>query len=712
MGRGNKEKGGSGSPVSTLIQKSKAKPGASGTRGNAAPSSAAIPPVVVHAASKPINIAVPAFDAFKQLDTRMDTVTAEFAKVHETRRNPLSTRKDDLALAVAGIRGRTNVPNTEQGAATLETDCAAQHALAGTLLDDIDRAVQRGPKLVPAISFNLPTEVTTQTGLTLASLAAAANPAATLSLVQAGAAVDLVRFPVAGPASFVIAAATGEDTLPTRQDVSVTVILPTRQVTWTPPGPMVFGTPVTVASLGASATGEGGPLLLDPPDGILQVGASPNLHITAPGTPGVWLDGVKNETVAVTPAPRTLVAKLPGKRRYKLNETLDAALFNAKPAVGEGTAAIIAPAGGVLAAAGAVVIVLDVPASGNYAAASRTLKINVDKGTPTLAWVPKAMIRNTKLGAEQLNAEIDPVVLKTELVYTPAFDTLMTTAAPQFLSVRFPGNANWDVATREARLEVLASAEAVAGNVATQNGTSMRTPTAGSGAEAALLNWTNDKDEVKTQAGRIMEDLSGKTGLEMQTYLDQLQGAKRHGIKNAIEPIWTLPNGLQARLKFEGDKFNPKVMFSLEVRLTNGPSADQREVAFKITADGKAAAKGPGDVIPPASLWDEAKREQFKKGACSATHLQCRPKEPQVLTWAVVDGQVVKTKTTMWDLFKDATCLGGAELSFFLDRQKKTRKELEGLQFQMTGDVKLSVETTKTDHFTGNTVVHTIKVER
>jgi hypothetical protein len=211
--------------------------------------------------------------------------------------------------------------------------------------------------------------------------------------------------------------------------------------------------------------------------------------------------------------------------------------------------------------------------------------------------------------------------------------------------------------------------------------------------------WDADENGIKTQAKELMDKYQDKTPWEIETELLKLPGVQRHGTDE--EPLFTLPNGLQARLKYFGDKNNRNATFCLEGRTTTGPSGTQVDIAFKVTPEGVAAAKGPGvnDMVKPVGQ-TESEWAQYKKGACSATHLECRKKEDPVIDWGGLASGSVKRGTDTMPLLATIKVSGGCKFTLKVGSQLSTALSKDARFFN---ESTIQIEVTKNDRYRGVT---------
>jgi hypothetical protein len=609
---------------------------------------------------------------YDALVTLLGTIDGKLPDAPVSRAKPLQARRDELARAMAELE-RRSVDNVESDRDRMRDDIAAQADIARALIEAIDQAVRLGEKQVPDITYVPPEGVTTQTEITLGSLRAATTSSAALRLVRGNETTATVRFARPGAGQKFRIEADETDTHQAKSEtVSVTVGLPQRRITWTPPQEIVWGTALTIGSLKARADGEGDELTLDPPDGLLPVGEAVPLKVTAPGARDKWLDGTATATVKVTLAPRTIDWVLPAKLSVAQKVTRE--FLKATVSAGAGTFTVTAPAGGTFDAVGqGVDVAIAVAATATHAAATRSGKVEVVKAVPKLTWAaPRPVVVGATLSDTQLNARIEPTSLKPSLVYDPGDGTDLATAGTVFLRVRFAGDARHEAVSAEVRLLVAASEDARRGSEAMRDGSAWTKPTSGKAAQR-VREWEDDDgsdpNSLKMMGQRLMAEIGGMTPEELNAHLDELQ-RKTPDSARTTQPgtypniIWTFKNGLQIRYKSNGDMHDPgKPMFCIEARTSEGPSNGGGDVAFKVTSDGVPAAKGPGDTKVPDGL-DEDEAEAFRSGAARTTHLFCRPKEKQAIVWNPPSDITADTQMTA-ELHLNARVLGGATTKYY-----------------------------------------------
>ena len=557
------------------------------------------------------------------------------------------------------------------------------------------------------ITVQLPAIVTTQTVMTAASINAVATSGqpVSLSLTDGGPVVAQVQFAAAGAQAFFAACGPGPDHEAGKLTVNVVVTLPVREIAVANKGPFNYGEALTAEMIGATATGQGDAVsvtVLNPsPEGFAQVGVAPNVRITAAGLANAWQGATVDETIVITPKPRTVTARAPNKKiEFKVGQTLTTAAFGGRVSEGTDVSSFVTPPGGLLTAVGPVDVQLKVSAVGNYAeAVSPVVQITVAKGTPVITWPPvPAVVVNAPLDGTYLCATIDPPALAPNLVYVPALNGTLATAGTAFLKVSYAGDANWNAASAERRVLVAANQSEASGYQSMRDGTgSLRPANADSPNGRMYTKWDNDEDGIKTKAKELMGTYQDKTPWEIEADLLKQPGVERHGTED--EPLFTFPNGLQARLKYFGDKHNRNATFCLEGRTTAGPSATQNDIAFKITPEGVAAAKGPGvnDMDQRTDL-DEDQWAAHKKGASSATHLECRKKDDPVIDWGRIAGGTIARGTDLAPVLASITVSGGCKFTIKVGKMLASTMSKDAKFFN---DTTIHVDVEKNDRYRG-----------
>jgi hypothetical protein len=157
---------------------------------------------------------------------------------------------------------------------------------------------------------------------------------------------------------------------------------------------------------------------------------------------------------------------------------------------------------------------------------------------------------------------------------------------------------------------------------------------------------------------------------KMITYLDGLPGVR----KDTANLLWKLPNGLQIRIKMQGDEFISGAIVVMEAVTTADFSYRQDTVAFKVTVEGEAAPKGPQQLKdPPGGRKIDA--TDYKKGAMGMNHILIMPKPPQVIEWDLAeDTNVVRDDPTIVQTVLTAKAAGA--VTYFVGKNQITDRFL------------------------------------
>jgi hypothetical protein len=86
--------------------------------------------------------------------------------------------------------------------------------------------------------------------------------------------------------------------------------------------------------------------------------------------------------------------------------------------------------------------------------------------------------------------------------------------------------------------------------------------------------------------------------------------------------VYEFPDGTVVRYKPLGDSERPMATFSIEVKKNPAlPDMGPDDVAFKVSADGQAVAKGPNDIANPYSkATEKAQFVLYEKSMMDAGH--------------------------------------------------------------------------------------------
>ncbi len=283
---------------------------------------------------------------------------------------------------------------------------------------------------------------------------------------------------------------------------------------------------------------------------------------------------------------------------------------------------------------------------------SATIKVIKDK--PTIVWKPLPVLANS--APQQYTPAARAMTIHgTQAVVDMKYDPLPTAAvgAAGSMNVRayFADTAIYEKNELTVPVKIVAD-RATLGREGMINGDGWIGPQSQTD-KALLKKWDEDDSPtgLKKTAQKVMADIQGMTGEELIAYMDDLinpGGSGAIGTRTDDPPskrfpnyIWELPNGMQVRYKPRGDGRPPVTnpptpMFCVEGKTCVGPSRRDSDVAFKVTSAGNPGAYGPGQTFKPPGMTNPqlAESKEYMNAACSTTHLSCKLKEEQTITWA------------------------------------------------------------------------------
>ena len=661
---------------------------------------------------------------YQELTRSVQAAASELAGVDKSRNAPLAKLLGPLQSDTQAF-GPTQFMQHDRKQ-KFDDPLAVLTERANTLRRDIATAIQKGPKAARTITCSsLPGEALVGTVMTLKELGPRAVPALTpptlFLLRQRGNVVNEIALTAAGRADFEVFCDEDEDNLPAMCPCSVLVKLPRRPIP-TPSTPEVeYGTAVTLQMLGFGS--DCADFTLEPADGLVEVGKSPNLRIVAPAVPGQFEGNELSLTHPVRPKARKLEIKT-SNRKLRTGATLQTAWFSPTLEVGDGAISFVEPANGLLLATGTVPVTLNVAASGNYAAAtSNTVTITVAKGTPRITWTPPDLAVVTDTVDASLNATILPATLQPELRFIPAAGTTWPKPGCVYIRARFAGDDNFEAVTVEAKQVVVRNRMEKRGATDMLNGTAWNPPGPGTVGGAALQDWNSDAGKVKTLGQQIVKGVADKTLKDIEKYLDALKldsmtatGQPKITVRkkrNGGQLMWSFSNGLQVRVKDEGDKHTFACAVDVEMVRTKGEFTEHvDDTCFKIMTNGSPGARGPwgSEMNRPVGV-SAPDWEDYKNGSCRATHIVC-PKVPPVIIWALTADAVLKRNTPRRDLMT-VSCLGEVELLYCVgsDINEVSANDFINFRFPRTGAVNLYVKAVANDRYTGLIDKRTVTVE-
>lgn len=666
---------------------------------------------------------------YRQLLRLVQTASEQLGQVDKSRSPPLTVLFGGLQREVQALGNQQFTLGDKQQSFTAPLVGLTQRA--NGLLERIATAIRKGPKVFRAITCtSMPAEALVGTVLTLKDLGPQSVPplasASLFRLRQGSDVTQQIMLATAGNLDFQVFCAEDEDYLESACPCSVLVKLPLRPIPEPKKVEVEYGTAVTLTMLGFDSDGKD--FTLEPADGLVQVGKSPNLRIIAPAVPGRFDANFLDLTYPVRPKARTLSIKAPnlkGRRKTEITRTgttLQSQWFNPRAEIGEGELSFVAPAEGLLLVTGRVQVQLNIAASGNYAAAtSNPVTIEVTtKGTPAISWRPPDVAVIGDAIDPSLNATISPATLQSQLRYEPKGGTTWSKPGCVYIRAHFPGDTNFEAVVAEAKQVVVKNRTEARGATEMLDGTAWRPPSGGTPAYQALDDWNNDVGKAQTLGKQIVKDIANKTLDEITKYLNELDLNALAGQGPQItvrtktdqsQRIWSFSNGLQVRVKDEGDKHTFACAVDVEMVATKGQfTTHVSQTCFKIMTNGSPGARGPWnqEVRRPRDMSD-LDWEDYKSGTCRATHIIC-PKVPPVINWPLDDTKSLKQRTSVPEQMT-VSCLGSGELKFRIDKVEKSAEAFRDFNFPRKGKVDLYVEASATTRYTGLTIKRTVNVE-
>jgi hypothetical protein len=213
-------------------------------------------------------------------------------------------------------------------------------------------------------------------------------------------------------------------------------------VSWSTPAPITYGTALGSAQLNATATLNGtalpGTFSYTPAAGTVLKAGAQTLSVTfTPTNSADYAPITQTVTLTVNPAAPVLTWATPAPIAY--GAALSATQLNATAAFGgqsvPGTFTYSPVLGTVLKAGAQTLSVSFAPTdSADFTAATATVQLTVNPGTPTITWAtPPAITYGTALSTTQLNAKSS---IAGSFTYTPAVGAVLA-AGTQTLSATF-----------------------------------------------------------------------------------------------------------------------------------------------------------------------------------------------------------------------------------------------------------------------------------
>ncbi len=299
-------------------------------------------------------------------------------------------------------------------------------------------------------------------------------------------------------------------------------------------------------------------------------------------------------------------------------------------------------------------------ANADFKKGEKEFTVVVAKDTPTIVWRdPVPILRNSTLTVDTLNAKLKSsfgVILPVAPTYDPPVGRAMPNVREETLKAKFAGNDNYLAAAEKSVTIQVVADETTLGTEAMLKGRALKEPTLQEHKDL-LETWNTDNSPkgLKAQSKQVMTAIKEMTPDELIDYMDTFittgdgAGGKYvpQGTGTNLNMIWYLQNGLQVRYKPFGKLRPPPLnqtapMFSIEGKtrnvLENEPSRRgfEEDVAFKLTVGGEPGAYGPDQTIIPPGISTNPGSQSYKRymdAACATTHLKCKPKLEQVITW-------------------------------------------------------------------------------
>jgi hypothetical protein len=303
-------------------------------------------------------------------------------------------------------------------------------------------------KAVPVITWAAPAPIPYGTPLSATQLNATANVPGVFTYSQALGAV------LRGGGHTVHAFFTPTDTTDytstsTTQVVTISKLVPV--ITWPAPAPITYGTPLSATQLNATASVPG-VLAYAPAAGTVLKGGTQTLKVYFTATDSTDYAGTTaTTTLTVNKAVPVITWAVPAPITY--GTALSATQLNARASV-TGTFVYVPAAGAMLSRGAHTLHVTFTPNNTtNYATATGTQIVTVNKAVPVITWpAPASITYGTALSATQLNATAS---VPGSFAYSPAAGTVLKVGT-QTLRVTFTptDTTNYAVATATQTLTV------------------------------------------------------------------------------------------------------------------------------------------------------------------------------------------------------------------------------------------------------------------
>lgn len=295
----------------------------------------------------------------------------------------------------------------------------------------------------------------------------------------------------------------------------------------------------------------------------------------------------------------------------------------------------------------------------NYKPAELKVSVTVDKDQPIISWrQPPPILLDAPLSSKALNAKLldsFKKVVNEAVTYVPSFGKKFDKAGDEKIEAKYAGTSNRNAAkTVPMNVKVLGTVSEL-GKEAALSGSALPEPTLYS-HKKIMEKWDSDESPkgLKAQSQKVMTDIQDMTPEELIHYMNDFISSKGEGAGGLFvkqgsgdneNQIWYFSNGMQVRYKPKGKVRPPSneraPMFCVEAKINNDPNQPSQktqkdDVVFKLTSSGQPGPYGPAqtllaDGVPENS--QNIKHKQYMDAACSTTHLKCKEKMEQVITW-------------------------------------------------------------------------------
>jgi uncharacterized repeat protein (TIGR01451 family) len=240
---------------------------------------------------------------------------------------------------------------------------------------------------------------------------------------------------------------------------TVSIVL-TPVITWSPPSPISYGTPLSATQLDATADVPG-TFTYSPSLGTQLPLGTQTLKVTfTPNNTTLYTTATGQVSLVVSQGTPAITWPVPSPITY--GTALSSSLLNATTTIG-GTFAYSPPVNTLLSAGSHTLTATFTPTDTvDYTAATAQVTLVVLKATPTITWpTPAAISYGTTLSPAQLNASSN---VAGSFIYSPASGAVLTVGS-QTLSAAFTATDTTDYATATSQLVLVVNKGATSTSV-------------------------------------------------------------------------------------------------------------------------------------------------------------------------------------------------------------------------------------------------------